>query len=340
MIVHREFIQDIVGSTGFNIQSFRINPGFLKTFPWLSSIAENYEQYVIQGMIFEFKTTCANAVASTNTALGTVVMATQYNSLSPNFTSKQQMENYEFSQSSTPSQSILHPIECDPSQTQCGGIFNVTDQVLDNTGDIRLYDVGRFSIATVGMQAAATIGELWVSYKICFLKPKLVSTSECADYYVQSSPGSVSAAAPIGTYTTLVPRSANSGVVTPITDTDFNVDVSFVGVLQCCITYEIGSGVSAFSTGHFTVAGGSGTTDVTHFFTGISPTAKMSTALLTTANDVVSTVAYFRFEGGVDSSGYTPYLVLTPISITGSSVNVCYISFNSVDSSFYEASAP
>lgn len=339
MIVHREFIQDIIGSTTFNINSFRINPGFVKTFPWLSSIAENYEQYVIQGMVFEFKTTCANAVASTNTALGTVVMATQYNSLASNFTSKQQMENYEFSQSSTPSNSILHPIECDPTQTQCGGIFNVTDQVLDNTGDIRLYDIGRFSIATVGMQAAATIGELWVSYKICFLKPKLVSVSESADYYRQTSPNTISPTAPVGTYTTLQAFSANSGVVIPITDTDFDVSTNFVGVLQCAITYEIGSGITAFSTGHFNAFGGSGTTDVTQALVAISPSSKMSTAILTNANDVVTVIQYFRFEGGPDSSGYTPYILLTPPSMTGSGFNACTISFNSIDSSFYEFTA-
>lgn len=121
MITHREFIKDIVGSDSFNVEHFRINPGLSNTFPWLSSVANNWEQYVVQGMVFEFKTTCATAIGSTNTALGTVVLATQYNSLAAEFSNKQQMENYEFSQSSVPCESILHAIECDPHQTQCGG---------------------------------------------------------------------------------------------------------------------------------------------------------------------------------------------------------------------------
>lgn len=332
MVVHREFISDIIGSTTFNIQSYRINPGIVSTFPWLAAIAENYEQYVIQGMIFEYKTTCATAVSSTNTALGTVVMATQYNSLSPAFTSKQQMENYEFSQSSVPSASILHAIECDPQQTQCGGIFNVADQP-STPGDIRLYDIGRFNIATVGMQAAATIGELWVSYKICFLKPKLVTNSESTDLYQQTNLSSLSTMAPYGALITLSPSVYNTGVVTPISTNDWNVDVNFVGILQCCITYKIAVGTTSLTTGYWSATGGSGTTDVTGQFSGIIPTSGMSTNIVLTP--VVTTIAYFRFEGGVDSSGNTPYISLANYSITGSGFNSCYIFFNSISSDFY-----
>jgi hypothetical protein len=87
---------------------------------------------------------------------------------------KQQMENYEFAQSSTPVHSLLHACECDPSQTANQGLFYVNNPN-DQDGDARLYDLGRFTIATQGMQATGyNLGELWVSYKICLLKPKLV----------------------------------------------------------------------------------------------------------------------------------------------------------------------
>jgi hypothetical protein len=85
IVTHREMICDIQGSTNFSSQVFRINPAIATTFPWLSSIAGNYEQYVIQGLVFEFKSTSAYALSSSNAALGTVIMATQYNSLSPAF---------------------------------------------------------------------------------------------------------------------------------------------------------------------------------------------------------------------------------------------------------------
>lgn len=76
VVSHREYIQDIVSSSSagaFKIDSFLINPGDPATFPWLSNLAQNFEEYRIHGMIFQFKTTSANALNSTNTALGTIV---------------------------------------------------------------------------------------------------------------------------------------------------------------------------------------------------------------------------------------------------------------------------
>lgn len=183
IICHSEFIGDLRGSTGFNIASYDINPANSALFPWLSGIAQNFEQWVVQGMVFQFKTTCATAVASTNTALGTVILATQYNSLAPPFNSKVQMENYEFSQSTVPSASIMHAIECDPTQTAGQGLFYVNNDGYSDKADPRLYNIGKFNVATTGMQAAATIGELWVTYKICFLKPKLQGMNSVADHW-------------------------------------------------------------------------------------------------------------------------------------------------------------
>lgn len=171
-IRHREFIQDIVGSTVFTNRNYPINPGNAEVFPWLASTAKNYEQYKINGMIFEFVSTSATALNSTNTALGTVILSTQYNSLAPSFTNKQQMENNVFTVSCKPAESVMHPIECEPSQTSVPILYTYSG-TLPPTGDIRLYNAGNFQLATVGMQADAVIGELHVTYDVTFYKPQL-----------------------------------------------------------------------------------------------------------------------------------------------------------------------
>lgn len=173
-VCHREYIQDVQGSTGFVIQNFSINPGQYLTFPWLSSLAANFEQFKIHGMVFVYKATCATAVSSTNTALGTVIMATQYNSLASPFTSKQQMENYQYAVSGVPFNDMIHPIECERGQTTIENLYVRTGAVPSGQ-DGRLYDLGLFSIATVGMQAQATIGELWISFDVELLKPRIVT---------------------------------------------------------------------------------------------------------------------------------------------------------------------
>lgn len=201
IVTHREYIMDVISSASagaFNINSFAINPGDPATFPWLSNIAQQFEEYRIHGMIFNFKTTSADALNSTNTALGTVVMATQYNTISPAFTNKQQMENYEFGSSTTPSNSLMHPIECDPKISSFGPVYTVRLGAGTDTGDERLYDIGRFSIATVGMQGTSVnLGELSVTYQCEFFKPRLSNTEFAVHWQLGGASGTVTAAAPL-----------------------------------------------------------------------------------------------------------------------------------------------
>ena len=305
VINHREFITDVLGSTAFSIQSYRINPNISTTFPWLAGVASNYEQYVIQGMIFEFKTTCATAIGSTNTALGTVVMATQYNSLAQDFTNKQQMENYEFSQSAVPSSSIMHPIECDPKQTQCGGIFNMYNSS-DQSGDTRLYDIGRFSIATVGMQAASTIGELWVTYRICLLKPRLKGVEEVSDIFALDLP-TVLQAAPLGDVAEAAAADYNTGSVTLTSSTTLVIDPGFVGVMQIIYVIHVDAATTACTCPFMTPSGN--LTDVTAYYTGLSGLGAVNSELELGGSNAPTgyTVQYFNCSGGfVPSSGLPP----------------------------------
>jgi len=173
VLCHREFIQDIVGSVGFSLTSFPLNAGLLQSFPWLSPVAANFEQIRWLGLVFEFKSTCGNAVSSTNNSLGVVVASTNYDVLNPNFVDKQQMESYEYTTSCNPAQSMVHGVECAPSLTPVSTMYIRTATSLPAGADQRFYDLGNFQIATTGMQAAVTIGELWVSYHVELIKPKL-----------------------------------------------------------------------------------------------------------------------------------------------------------------------
>lgn len=173
-VKHREFLGDVYSSAtpgAFNLQSFPINPGNYKTFPWLSQVCgASFQQYRINGMVFEFRSMSADALNSTNTALGSVVMSTDYDSKDSLFTSKQQMENTEFGISCKPSSCAIHAIECARNQTSVSELYIRAFDVPEGA-DIRLYDMGNFQIATVGMQAASVnLGELWVSYDITLIK--------------------------------------------------------------------------------------------------------------------------------------------------------------------------
>lgn len=183
IIRHREYLQDILASNPFNIINLPINPGQISTFPWLSSIAAHFEQYKFRGLLFEFKSLSSDAVLSTATssALGSVVMATQYNALNPPFPNKFIMENYEFANSSKPSLSFIHPVECNRADTSIVELYTRTGAPAAGS-DLRLYDLGNFSIAAVGMQASSGVaGELWCTYEIEFLKPKIENPSDSTE---------------------------------------------------------------------------------------------------------------------------------------------------------------
>ena len=213
---HREYIGDIVSSSvanTFSVQSFPINPGMSQAFPWLSNIASSFEEYILNGCLFEFKSTASDAIASsTNLALGEVVMATQYDPLNPAFNSLNQMLNYEYAQCCKVSESALHMIECAKNQTPISQLYVRSGSVPGNA-DLRLYDHGTFYIATNGLQGTSVnVGQLWVTYEILCFKPK-IPTSEpyAANYFKsQSVAGTVAQNTPLGTSWVVPPGNLNT----------------------------------------------------------------------------------------------------------------------------------
>jgi hypothetical protein len=196
VITHREFLRDITGSTTFALNHLPINPGIPGTFPWLAAIARNFEQYHFERLVFTYRSTSATAVSSTNTALGVVVLATQYDMSDSLFTNKQSMEAYEGAVSTNPSLSVTHVVDVAPRHSTLSRLF-VRDEA--NIGDTRFYDLGSFSVATAGMQAAATIGELWVDYTVRLYKPKLAALSSTPVFHVAEFPqAAASSAYPLG----------------------------------------------------------------------------------------------------------------------------------------------
>lgn len=179
IFTRQEYVTDIVSSSTpgqFLNQQFVLNPGQATTFPWLSSVAQNFEQYRIRGLVFCFKSLSADALNSTNTALGFVAMATQYDVLDSPFSTKQQLENYDMAQSTKPSSNQLHGVECAKKASTLTELYIRTGSV-PSGADPRMYDFGVLNIATGGMQGASvTVGELWVTYEIELMKPKIPPT--------------------------------------------------------------------------------------------------------------------------------------------------------------------
>lgn len=222
-IAKREYIADVIASSPFVNSALPLNPGLAQTFPWLSQIADSFEKYRWRGIMFEFKSMSSDAVlsSSTSSALGTVVMATQYNPYDTPFTSKQVMENYEYANSCKPSCSMIHPIDCRTAQPSNVSYIRTSTVV---SGDLRLYDPGTFQIAVQGMQASTgVIGELWVNYEVELITPKFNNGGALlADLYYTSSTTPQQFAVPTATFCLGAPIAGASPVL-PLVSTNSNL---------------------------------------------------------------------------------------------------------------------
>lgn len=207
-ITHREYVKDIVVPTiptAFDNTSYTINPGNPLLFPWLATIASQYQQYEFLGCVFTFKTLSSDITGGG--ALGAVVLATNYDVLEAPFSSKITMENTQYTVSAKPSQSQIHCLECDPSQrvTKLQYIRGVNS---GNTvsQDARFYDMGNFQVATQGLPGlpGTVLGELWVTYDIMLHKPEVSTITTPTQSLTAIAP---SVSNPIGT--SLVTTGAN-----------------------------------------------------------------------------------------------------------------------------------
>jgi hypothetical protein len=200
-VQHREYIQDVITSSSagtFQTTQFPLNPGVSATFPWLSVLAQQYQEYTFKGLVFHFVSTSGDSVASTNTALGSVIMATQYRSTSAPFTNKTAMLNEYFSCDGKPSEDIAHPVECDPKENPFNVQYVRTGNVPSGE-DEKMYDLGTFNFATVGYPGTSSnVGELWVTYDIELRKPQVASLAGIQDAHYTGN-GTYSTANAFGT---------------------------------------------------------------------------------------------------------------------------------------------
>lgn len=169
-VSHREYIGDILSSQEFSTLIYDINPGLSTTFPWLAVLAENYERYDIRGLAFEFVSTAG--YLTTTQAQGVVVMATQYDPDSTDFVNRREMEAYMYTTSGVVTEPQLHLVECDPRDRPLGEMYiryGATDEE-------RFTDHGKLTVAVDGCPDDDQIlGELWVTYDVMLLLPRLIA---------------------------------------------------------------------------------------------------------------------------------------------------------------------
>jgi len=73
-VQHMERIGTILGSAGFAVNSFVINPGMAATFPWLAAIAQRFESYRFRRLRFLFRRRRPHRPPATSFCLWTMTL--------------------------------------------------------------------------------------------------------------------------------------------------------------------------------------------------------------------------------------------------------------------------
>lgn len=184
-VKHREFVQNIVippVATAFSNTTIVLQPGLRASFPWLASLAGNYQEYQFIGCVIEFRSLASDSAATL--PMGSITIASNYDTADPAYPDKRHMQNSQFCVSGKPSQGLIHPIECDPKLTFVPIKYTRTGAGAANT-DNRLYDHANVQIATEGLAGTPgeTIGEVWISYDVALYKPQLGSVLGLRDHF-------------------------------------------------------------------------------------------------------------------------------------------------------------
>lgn len=155
----------------FRQQQFRLQCTDGHSFPWLAGIAAHFTEWEIEGAVVSYESTSSNYSASM--ALGTVAIATQYNSNELPYADMTQMLQSAFHTRGNPSEDLVHGIECDPSLQASSRLYTRRP---GTKGPANLYDHGVVTIATEGLPTLAAnevIGRLYVTYDINLSLPTL-----------------------------------------------------------------------------------------------------------------------------------------------------------------------
>jgi len=148
----------------------------------------------MHGLCFEYKSMSADALNSTNTALGSVVACVDYNAATGPFLGKQDMLNSYGAIDCKPNESIIIGVECDPAKLPLNELY-VRGGAIPSGQDPKTYDMGVFNIATCGVQAAnVNLGEIYVMYDVEFMLPVIQGLGQNdATTVISYAPGSLSA---------------------------------------------------------------------------------------------------------------------------------------------------
>jgi hypothetical protein len=186
-VSHRELIGQWNNSPGLAVNQgtqgniYRINPSNGVLFPWLQTLAANFDQYTFSNVALQYVPLCST------TETGRVAMYFDKDSQDLEPADRVELAN------------MAHLTE---TSAWAEALLNVpTDRVKrftddSSTADPKLLDLGQVGIATYGGSGTNPVGDIFIRYTVTFFEPQasagLISTIQTGNGGVNSGPTIVS----------------------------------------------------------------------------------------------------------------------------------------------------
>jgi len=241
LVSHRELIGNISGAatSAFTSNfSLELNPGLIATFPWLATIAQNWETYKFRKLRLCYVTRTGS------TTVGSVLIAPDYDAADSSPATEQIMSSYANVVENVPWQDInclLNPSAMHPD----GKRKFIRTSGLSANLDIKTYDVGALYVNTVDSTGAAPWGKLWIEYEVELHTPQAQTSLPVGLSGGKISGGTMSGAMPLGSTATVdanasgISYSNTTGAVTFEKTGTYCIAFSFVGTVMSAPVYTL-----------------------------------------------------------------------------------------------------
>ena len=286
-VSHRERIGTILGSVGFATNTFAVNPGLAASFPWLSALAQRFESYRFNRLVYQYRT------KSATTATGDVILTLDYDAADPAPVTSIQAEGYDEFSSAAPWQDINHSSKL--ANLRKLPTYYVRTEALAANQDIKTYDVGNMFFCTENQASAALAGYAYVEYEVEFFTPQLNSDISGVLYGGRViGANTMTAANPLGIAPSVDAQAVGisvdaASVITFAVPGTYLLGVNMTGTTLAGVTATAGSG--ATRTEIVDVPDAAATTQVA-IYTVVTTTANATVALTATAATVTATTIY------------------------------------------------
>lgn len=162
-VQNSELVATVAGSVAFASVAYPLNPGLAGTFPWLSEIAGQWQQYRFHKLCFRYVTRTATST------VGSVVLSPDYNPNDPPPTTEAQASNTQDAVEDVTWKDLV--CKLDPSAMFPFGPRKQIRRSLV-AADESVYDAGTMFLCTLEETGTSAIGKLWVDYDVELFVPQ------------------------------------------------------------------------------------------------------------------------------------------------------------------------